>query len=143
MFLWIMFYLCRKNPMKKRGLLPFIAVLAFISGTGGAIAQTVGPDEAVGPDGTMSQKLALTAAQKSAIYNAVIRQRVRPFAVGISPTVGTPVPPSVALGDLPDQAAADNPWEPLLKYAMVEDDIVVVDPIGMLVVDVIHGRTKP
>jgi hypothetical protein len=30
-----------------------------------------------------------------------------------------------------------------LKYAMVGDDVVVVDPVTMRVVDIIHGSTRP
>jgi hypothetical protein len=45
--------------------------------------------------------------------------------------------------ELPDQAAADQPWAEFLKYAMVDDDVVVVDPMAMRVVDVIHGNARP
>jgi len=44
----------------------------------------------------------------------------------------------VKLSDLPDQAA-DAPWAAFLKYVMVVDDAVAVDPIAMRVVDVIRG----
>ncbi len=30
-----------------------------------------------------------------------------------------------------------------LKYAMVDDNIVAVDPIGMGVVDIVHGGPGP
>lgn len=123
--------------------LPLLALLAFFIGTSGAVAQTVGPDEAVQPNGAVTQKLALTAAQRNAIYNAVIQQRVRTSTTLIPVAVGAPVPPFVKLAELPDQATADNPWATFLKYAMVEDDLVVVDPVRMRVVDVIHGNTRP
>jgi hypothetical protein len=57
--------------------------------------------------------------------------------------VGTPVFPSVPLSDLPSTAAIDGSGMEFLKYAMVEDDVVVVDPIRMRVVDVIHGGAIP
>jgi len=44
---------------------------------------------------------------------------------------------------LPNQAAADNFGTMVLKYAMVEDDVVVIDPITMRVVDIIHGNAGP
>jgi hypothetical protein len=106
-----------------------------------AAAQTAAPDEAVDARGAIAPPLALTQAQKSAIYDAVSQQRVRASTAKIPLAVGAPVPPSAALSDLPieilsEQAAGENIL--VLKYAMVEDEVVVVDPIHMRVVDVIH-----
>jgi hypothetical protein len=128
-------------------LLPFV-VAAFFVGAGVPAqvhAQTVGPDEAVTPQGAVTQNLALTQAQKSAIYNAVVGQRVRNTAThAIRPAVGAPVPPSAELLDLPiqallDQDSLDDSRGTVLKYAIVEGEVVVIDPIQMQVVDVIHG----
>jgi hypothetical protein len=123
-------------------LLPFIVAATFVGAA--AQAQTMGPDEAVDAKGAVTQKLALTEAQKHAIYNAVLQQRVRTSASGIPLAVGAPVPPSAALSDLPvealpTQAAFGDPGATVLKYAMVEGKVVVIDSIEMRVVDVIHG----
>jgi hypothetical protein len=116
-------------------------VLAFFLGTGACYAQSVGPDEAVGAHGAVTQKLALTPAQKSAIYNAVLQQRVRASTTRIEPAVGAPVSRSIELAAIPEQAGiADATF---LKYAVVAGDVVVVDPIGMRVVDVIHRSIGP
>jgi hypothetical protein len=115
----------------------------FLVGAASAHAQSAGPDEALGPNGAVSAaRLTLTPTQRSAIYNAVARQRVQGWGRAIVAAIGAPVPPSAALRDLPDQAAgiADGGF---LKYAMVENDVVLVDPIRMRVVDVIHGRLHP
>jgi hypothetical protein len=119
------------------------ALLGLFFGIAPALAQSVGPDEAIQPNGTVRQNLALTAGQRSAIYNIVIRQRAKPHAEQISIAVGAPVPPTIDLVDLPDQATADNPSAALLKYAMVHGDVVVVDPVAMRVVDVIRNGAKP
>jgi len=124
--------------------LPFVVVAFFAGASALAHAQTVGPDEAVTPQGAVTQKLALTAAQKIAIYNAVLGQRVRTATHAIRPAVGAPVPPSVTLADLPvqtvlDADSFDGSGLNVLKYAIVEGDVVVVDPVQMRVVDVIHG----
>ena len=108
-----------------------------------AAAQTAGPDEAIGAHGGITQKLSLTPAQKNAIYNAVMRQKVPTSSRGITAVVGAPVLPSVPLSDLPSSAVMDGTGAGDLKYAMVEGDIVVVDPIRMRVVDVIHGGMTP
>jgi hypothetical protein len=119
------------------------ALLGLFFGIAPALAQSAGPDEAIQPDGTLRQNVALTAGQRSAIYNIVIRQRAKPHADQISVAVGAPVPPTIDLVDLPDQATADNPSAALLKYAMVHGDVVVVDPVAMRVVDVIRNGAKP
>jgi hypothetical protein len=123
--------------------LPAAALLGLFFGIAPALAQSAGPDEAIQPNGTVRQNLALTAGQRSAIYNIVIRQRAKPHAEQISIAVGAPVPPTIDLVDLPDQATADNPSAALLKYAMVHGDVVVVDPVAMRVVDVIRNGAKP
>jgi hypothetical protein len=128
-----------------RNILAFstAALLGLFFGIAPALAQSTGPDEAIQPDGTVRQNLALTAGQRSAIYNIVIRERAKPHADQIIVTVGAPVPPAVNLVDLPDQATVNNPSAALLKYAMVHGDVVVVDPVAMRVVDVIRNGVKP
>jgi hypothetical protein len=128
-----------------RNILQFsaAALLGLFFGIAPALAQSAAPDEAVQPDGTVRQNLALTAGQRSAIYNIVIRQRAKPHADQIVVTVGAPVPPTIDLVDLPDQATANNPSAALFKYAMVHGDVVVVDPVAMRVVDVIGNGAKP
>jgi hypothetical protein len=132
-----------RHFMTKSGLFYSLATIAVLAGNGGAVAQTVGPDEAVGPNGTMNQSLALTPAQERAIYNAVIQQRVRTSTARVPVTIGAAVPQAVELDELPNQAAADTPSATLLKYAIVEGDVVVVDPNSLRVVDVIHGSAIP
>jgi hypothetical protein len=123
----------------------FALILATpLLGATGAAAQSMGPDEAIGPPGSLSQQTMLSPPQRRAIYDAVMRQRGRFAGPAIAAVVGAPVPPSLLLHDLPD-SPADNPTSqadgrqvPVLKYAMVADDVVVIDPIAMRVVDVIH-----
>jgi hypothetical protein len=119
------------------------ALLGLLFGIVPALAQSAVPDEAVQPNGTVRQNLALTAGQRSAIYNIVIRQRAKPRTDQVPVAVGAAVPPTTELVDLPDQATADNPSAALLKYAMVENDVVVIDPVAMRVVYVIRNGVKP
>jgi hypothetical protein len=119
-----------------------VAATLFV-GTASAYAQTIDPDEAVNANGAVSQQFALTQAQKTAIYNAVLQQQVRTSTTHIPATVGAPVSPTAELAELPDHAAGHAPLAADLKYAMVEDDVVIVDPIRMQVVDIIHRGTRP
>ena len=121
--------------------LPPFVVLTLLLGTANAIAQSVGADEAITSHGTVTQTAGLTLAQKSAIYNAIVRQRVRASSTQIEATVGASVSRSVPLAELPDQTGLVDAT--FLRYAMVADDVVVVDPIRMRVVDVIRGNIRP
>jgi hypothetical protein len=134
-------------PAEVHPMTASLRVLAFIifaclGGARVATAQSVGPDEAVGPNGSLAQKLQLTPAQRSAIYNAVMRERVRGSGRGINAAIGAMVPPSVTLRNLPGLTAVDAATASDLKYAMVEDDVVVVDPIGMRVVAIISPGAR-
>jgi hypothetical protein len=120
-----------------------LAVFGYFAAVGAAAAQSAGPVETVMPNGAVAQQLALTAAQKNAIYLAVTQQGVRNTTAGFAETIGTAVPPATELDALPDQAAADNIGGQVLKYAMVESDVVLVDPVSMRVVDIIRGAAKP
>ncbi len=122
---------------------PALALLGLFFGMAPALAQSASADETIQPNGTVRQNLALTAGQRNAIYNIVIRERVKPHADHLAVAVGAPVPPTIELVDLPDQATVNNPSAALLKYAMVHGDVVVVDPVAMRVVDVIRNGAKP
>ena len=128
--------------MRHAIALSVIALMLTIGATV-ASAQSAGPDEAIKPNGAVEQQFALTTGQRQAIYNLVIQQRVKPRSRELSVAVGAPVPPSTELTDLPDQVAADDPSSASLKYALVENDIVVVDPAAMRVVEVIHNGARP
>jgi hypothetical protein len=122
--------------------LPALTLAAILFGVTSAWAQSTGPVEAIGPDGAVTQPMGLTLVQQSTLYNVVSRQRVRATRRDITAAVGAPVPPSLALGDLPDVPALCDDAD-VLKYATVERDVVVVDPIRMRVIDVIHSSAGP
>jgi hypothetical protein len=120
--------------------------LAVIASAGSAAAQgsipgtLERPAESLSPPPltTPSSQMQLTAAQKAAILDAVRQEsgRVAPgteFVVSI----GAPVPPQLELYVLPDRALATVPAAKSVKYTLVHDQIVLVDPTTMRVVDVI------
>jgi len=125
-----------------------ISVLGMAVVTGVAVAQT--PPTTPGsqqnaitepgapPASSPSQQLQLTNAQRLAIANAVRRDGGKPASrVGFATSVGAPVPPQIELYILPDAALAAVPDAKIVKYTMVQNQIVLVDPTTMRVVDVI------
>ena len=123
--------------------LPAASGFALIFSLVPALAQSAATEEAIAPNGVVMQPHAFTATQRHAIYAAVIRQKTRAPADRVPAAVGATVPVAVELHDLPDQASGDGGATPALKYALVDSDVVVVDPLAMRVVDVIHGGVRP
>jgi len=134
-------------PIGSIRILAIAGLIFFLGGPSGAFAQSVGPDEspgrgdAVGLEGAKAGAPSLTAGQKSALYQAARQQGGRASPIAIEPTIGASVSRSVELSSLPDQAGIED--TSALKYAMVEGDVVVVDPVRMRVVDIIHGSMRP
>jgi hypothetical protein len=109
-----------------------------------AQAQSAGTDEMIQPGGTVTRDIALTAAQKKSIYNAVFRQPVKTYTFELATSVGADVPPTVELTDFPGDIMGSEPWASGLKYAMAGDNmVIVIDPVSRRVVDVIHGGYHP
>ncbi len=72
-----------------------------------------------------------------------MRQGIKPATGDIPPAIGAPVPQPANLPELPLQNDLTFEGASVLKYAMLERDIIVVDPVRMRVVAIIHGRTQP
>jgi hypothetical protein len=129
-----------ENSMARTSYLLLLLLYNVIS----ASAQSVGPNEAVRAPGGVLQIFSLTPEQRNAIYNTVVRlTKLKSWNGNIPPIVGAPVSPLASLGDLPESSAIDGLGDGLVKYVMVDDDVVVVDPLKMQVVDVIHGPAIP
>jgi len=126
---------------------PALTLFAVLCSATAASAQSAGPVEAIGPDGAVVEPAsplpALTPAQRSAVYNTASRRSIRADAGQINAEVGAWVPPSLALGALPQTATATDESGNVLKYATVGADVAVIDPIRMSVVDVIHSGVGP
>jgi hypothetical protein len=104
-----------------------------------ARAQAVGPDEASAAWARPALQIALSPAQKRALSRAVARRRLKTSAGEIPLTVGATVPRSAVLLTLPDEVGRDDSPVQYLKYATVDNDVVLVDSINMRVIDVIRS----
>jgi len=86
-----------------------------------------------------SSQLQLTPAQKTAILSAIRKDAAKGASpVNFVASVGAPVPPSIELYILPDGALAQVPEAKMVKYTTVQNQVVLVDPTTMRVVDVIR-----
>jgi hypothetical protein len=83
------------------------------------------------------QAPALTAAQKTAIFSAVMLDKSKSkMNENLTVTVGAPVP-TVELYQLPADALAQAPTARPYRYTVLADQVVLVDPATMRMVDVI------
>jgi Protein of unknown function (DUF1236) len=99
---------------------------------------------AFGQDNTVSPGLAappptLSPTQRAAIFTAVSKEKSKvapPLA--FNPAVGAKVPPSIALYPMPDSTLADIPAIRPYQYTVIKDQVVLVDPTTLQVVDIIR-----
>jgi Protein of unknown function (DUF1236) len=120
-----------------------LVLLGGIAGLGAASAQIGSTPPAI-QEGTIGRsdptaaQLRLSETQKSAIAEAVRRENkaVEP-SVSFVASVGAPVPPAIELYILPDTVLAEVPAAKAVKYTVVKNQLVLVDPTNMRVVDII------
>jgi hypothetical protein len=124
------------------GMMLTVHACAFLTaGLVAAAAQTSGIEEEVSERG-VAPKLALTPAQRSAIYQEVHKERSKVAPSRFAAHVGAEVPPMIELYTLPDDILANSPETKLYKFTKVDDQVVLVDPTKMRVIAVIGPKTK-
>jgi hypothetical protein len=80
----------------------------------------------------------LTDTQRGAIAAAVRHdKRAAEPSISFVPSVGAPVPPAIELYMLPDKILAEVPATRSVKYTVMKNQLVLVDPTTMRVVDII------
>jgi hypothetical protein len=87
---------------------------------------------------TGTAQVQLDAAQRAAIVTAVRDVRIAPPGHSFNVSVGAQVPPSIELNYFPVAALSQAPEVRALKYTMVQNQIVLVDPTDMRIVAVIR-----
>jgi hypothetical protein len=130
----------------KRPFLWGVLTVAFLSSLG-PVASQVPPDPKTQqpsldpPHGAVAPaaQIQLTAEQRVAIADAVRQAGTKAKAPpNVPATVGAQVPPVIELYVLPDRALSAAPEAKGVKYTLVDDQVVLVDPTTMRVVDVIR-----
>jgi hypothetical protein len=105
---------------------------AQVGSDGQAIEHGTGKDR-------LQVQLKLTDVQRQAIADAVRKENkaVTPPPSFVA-SVGAPVPPAIELYILPDNALAQVPAAKEVKYTVLNDQLLLVDPTTMRVVDIIQ-----
>ena len=125
-------------------------MIALLGSTGLALAQSPSPQPpspmspqppsqmapaTQSPTRTVSE---LTPQQRADIYSTVIKEKRAPLPANTSVSVGGELPGSIELYSMPDAIATATPSTKQLKYAVWNNQVVLVDPTSMKVVEVIR-----
>jgi hypothetical protein len=79
----------------------------------------------------------LSAAQRRSLWNELSKQATNQSASGFEAQTGTFLPKSVKIEPIPGKAAANNPQLQPYDYAMVDHDLVIVDPTSNVIADIV------
>jgi hypothetical protein len=117
-----------------------LAILGTVSiAAAQAPSPTLGGAPTTSQSASPNQKVQLSAAQKTAIYNAVSKDKSKSAApTNFQASIGARVPPSIELHALPAEALATAQAASSYRYTMVNNQVVLVDPLSMQVVDIIR-----
>ena len=81
--------------------------------------------------------LALTTAQRAEIWQRLGNQQATNAPPGFQPKVGAAVPASVQLKTLPSSVSNQVPQVQSYDYAMVQSQLLIVDPATKKIVSII------
>ena len=119
-------------------------VLALLASVGVASAQSptspTVPAPAAKSQDSMRQggSLQLSAQQKAAIFQSVTKERVKsPPPANMQVSVGAQIPASIELYTLPANVVSEVPAAKAYKYTVAQNQVLIVDPTNMKIVDVI------
>jgi hypothetical protein len=118
--------------------------IALLAGVGIAAAQNtpLPPAGSAAPKAPSSMNqsgaLQLSAAQKSTIFKTVTKDKVKsPPPANMQVSVGAQVPASIELYPLPANVVSEVPAAKMYKYTVSQNQVVLVDPTNMQVVEII------
>jgi hypothetical protein len=117
--------------------------LVLLGGLAAASAQIGSTPPAI-QDGTIGSGDPLATPRLSESQRAAVAEAVRRDNKAVEPSVsfvasvGAPVPPVIELYILPDKILAEVPAAKRVKYTVVKNQLLLVDPVTMRVVDIIQ-----
>jgi len=112
-------------------------VAAALAGATTASAQTtiITREPAESRTVVTTEPLELTPVQRRTIYRTIVRERMAPAEPTIEYRVGARVPDRVQLYSVPQEVAVEVPAIRSYKYMVVNNRVVLVDPVTSQVVD--------
>lgn len=104
-----------------------------------ALLTTASVAFAAGPGSMSTDHLNLTSAQQKEIWQSVSKQSMKGTPpAGFKATVGEVVPSSIKLHALPSEATRQVPAVTWYDYAMLQNEVLLVDPKSKKIADIIR-----
>ncbi|RAI45419.1 hypothetical protein CH341_04045 [Rhodoplanes roseus] len=128
------------SPAMRRRLpvLMLVAALSLGAASGAAFAQTTQQDA---QDPGSAPRVTLSEAQRHTIYQSVSRtQKNNAAPTGFRVSIGATLPPGVELAPMPDTLVTLMPEAKPFAVAMIEKQVVLVDPSSRRVAVVITAE---
>ncbi|WP_170149462.1 DUF1236 domain-containing protein [Rhodoplanes roseus] len=125
--------------MRRRlPVLMLVAALSLGAASGAAFAQTTQQDA---QDPGSAPRVTLSEAQRHTIYQSVSRtQKNNAAPTGFRVSIGATLPPGVELAPMPDTLVTLMPEAKPFAVAMIEKQVVLVDPSSRRVAVVITAE---
>lgn len=115
--------------MTGRSRTMLIAAALAVATWSGALAQTEPTTPTPSLDPASAPKVDLTDAQRHTIYQSVSSvEKNHAAPIGFRPAVGATVPIGIDLAPMPDTLATLMPHAENFSVAMIEKQVVLVDP---------------
>jgi len=112
--------------------------VALLASAGIAAAQTAPASPPPKAGANQMDSVQLSAQQKTQIFQTVTKEKVKsPPPANLQLSVGSQVPASVELYPLPANVVSAVPAAKQYKYTVAQNQVVLVDPATMRIVDVI------
>ena len=133
------------RPSSNKSLSVAVAAVLMMSGASIASAQstmskdTMSKDKATtGSAASTASQINLTSEQEKKLWDAVSTHAMKQNAPsGFDAAVGQTLPTSVTLRELPSEAQSAVPAAKPYHYAMVQDELLLVNPSDKKIVEVI------
>jgi hypothetical protein len=87
---------------------------------------------------SLETRLELSPQQRASIYQALTQSHRHTSSPSVRLSIGADVPPSAELYTMPDNILAELPATKFYKYVVVQNQVVIIDPITLKVVDIIR-----
>jgi hypothetical protein len=89
-------------------------------------------------------RLTLSGAQELAVFQSIRGHNVKKETAlsGFKAEIGQPVPKAITLHKLPSDAASRVPTVKACDYAMLQNQLLIVNPHDRIAVDVIAARRR-
>jgi len=118
--------------------LPFCCATALLIASATAVSAQTTVIERSSPSVVTRERIELTPAQRTTIFRTVTGERVRTAPPAVDVRVGTRLPATIELQEMPTTVVQEVPAIRRYRYMVVNNEVVLVDPTTSEVIEIIR-----